>query len=87
MSSFFNEAMLQMMYLLGYGLALPLAVLTCLGFILAILQSATQVQEQLLVFFPKILLSAALIYFGGNAFLALSSEYLTQMISLMKYVK
>jgi flagellar biosynthesis protein FliQ len=81
-----DEALLQMMYLLGYGLGIPLALLLVTGLFLAILQSATQVQEQLLVFFPKILLGSVLIYFGGNSFLSLSSEYLRQMILMLRYV-
>ncbi len=87
MHTFLDDALLQMMYLLGYGLGIPLGLLLLIGFILAVLQSATQVQEQLLTFSPKILLTAVLIYFGGSSFLTISSEYLRQMIHVMVYIK
>jgi flagellar biosynthetic protein FliQ len=87
MNVFIDDALVQMMYLLVYGLAIPLGLLLLAGLLLAIMQSATQVQEQLLTFFPKIILSSALLYFGGAQFLSMSSEYLRQMIALMMYIK
>jgi flagellar biosynthetic protein FliQ len=85
--SFFDDAFLQAMYLLGFGLGLPLGVLLVIGLFLAVFQSATQVQEQLLSFFPKIGVGFLLLYLGGNRFLGMSSEYLKDMIFMLSQVK
>lgn len=84
---FFDDAFLQAMYLLGFGLGLPLGILLVLGVCLGVLQSATQVQEQLLSFFPKVGVGFLLLYLGGSRFLGMSSEYLKEMILILSQVK
>ena len=87
MSTYLDDALSQMLYLLVYGLGIPLLIILICGCTLAIIQSATQVQEQLLTFFPKILIFAAMIYFWGGAFVYLLGEYLKQMIQMIFYLK
>ncbi len=44
----------------------PLALSSGLGLLVAVLQAATQIQEQSIVFTAKILAFSALAYFGGS---------------------
>jgi len=74
-------------HLLLIGLVLPLAILLLVGLILAVLQSATQIQEQLLTFFPKVLIGSLFIYLGGSQFASMMVEYLESMIMIIPQVK
>lgn len=74
-------------HLLLIGLIIPLSVLLLLGLVLAVLQSATQIQEQLLTFFPKVLLGALFIYLGGSQFTGMMVEYLQNMVMIIPQVK
>lgn len=59
---------------------LPLAVSMLVGFIFAVLQAATQIQEQTLSFVPKILSVAAVLYITAPYFSRLMTDLMTQAL-------
>ncbi len=49
----------------------PLVISTLVGLVCAVLQSATQIQEQTLTFVPKVVTIALFIFFAGNWIISL----------------
>lgn len=82
-----ENAFMTSVNILILGLAVPLGILLFVGLFLAVLQSATQVQEQLLTFFPKILVGFILIYIAGGQFMTIMSEYLADMIRMVPHIR
>ena len=72
--------------LLLLGLGVPLILSVCLGFITSLLQAATQLQDQIFSFFPKVVLLAVLIILGGELFLNLLVENLQLLLIEIRYV-
>ncbi len=68
------------------GLGIPLVLSVCLGFLTSLLQAATQLQDQIFSFFPKVVLLALLIILGGELFLNLLVENLQQLLINIRYV-
>ncbi|HMO19081.1 MAG TPA: flagellar biosynthetic protein FliQ [Oligoflexia bacterium] len=73
--------------LLTTGLFIPLGVLLIGGLILAVFQSATQIQEQLLTFFPKVVMGFVFIYMGGKYFVGEMVDYLESMMNVISLVR
>ena len=69
------------------SIGLPLSALFVLGLILAILQAATQVQDQVIGFFPKIGLCFIFIFFLGPFFVEILAEMLRESLTLTISVK
>ncbi len=59
--------------------ALPLGAALVTGFVVAVFQAATQIQEQTLSFVPKLAAVAFALWLGGPALLDAFSEFLNQL--------
>ena len=65
-----------------------MAIPMVLGLVISIFQAATQVQEQLLSFFPKLIVIIAILYFGFSPGMNLICSYFEDVIEVIpEYVR
>jgi flagellar biosynthetic protein FliQ len=69
------------------SIGIPLIGIFILGLFLAVLQAATQIQDQVLSFFPKIGLCFLIVFFLGPLFAEMLSEILVESIKLSSQIK
>ena len=66
--------------IVGIGVGIPLFILFFTGMFTAILQAVTQIQDQILGFFPKIAITFVLILISGPGLLELIKDLLAECI-------
>jgi len=77
--SMLNQAIILAMRLAGPLLIASLAI----GLLIAILQAATQVNEQTMTFVPKLFLIALVLFISGPWMLANLTDFFTRILELM----
>ncbi len=83
---FDTEVFNQFYYNLFMSLGLPLLVFLITGFVLAFLQTVTQIQDQVLSFVPKVVLFGLMaIYGGAKAFHSLA-EFSVHIFNLIRNI-
>ena len=82
----FNLYITEAFRILIIGLGIPLFLSVILGFVTSLLQAATQLQDQIFSFFPKVLLMVLLIFLGGEIFLNLLVDNLQELLLSLRYV-
>lgn len=60
--------------------SIPLAVSMLVGFVVSVLQAATQIQEQILSFVPKLLAVCLVLYCCGSWMTTEVTEYFTSVL-------
>ncbi len=71
--------------LVGMGVGIPLLLLFFTGMFTAILQAVTQVQDQILGYFPKIVLTFILLLVAGPTFLNLVKSLLAECMKMASF--
>ena len=84
MEAFANEFnFLQAIKLAALLTMLPLGVSMCVGFLLSVLQAATQIQEQTLTFVPKLVSVGVIFVVAGEWMSKQLIEYCTSILNAL----
>lgn len=75
-----ETTLLSAFKLVGIGVGIPLLLLFFTGMFTAILQAVTQIQDQILGFFPKIILTFLILLVSGPTFLNLIKSLLEECL-------
>lgn len=70
--------------LIAVGIFIPMAIVAVIGFIFAILQALTQIQDQIIGFFPKLIAISLLLVIGLNSYLSLIVELMRTSLNSIR---
>ena len=75
------------LYLVAIISGVPLLISTILSLGIAVIQAATQIQEQSIGFFMKITSIAVIMLIGGGVFWSWSIEFFQKLFDSLQYVQ
>ncbi len=78
-----NDLVYRALVLSFYLAGVPLAVITLTGFVVSVLQAATQIQDQTIAIVPKMLSLVLVLYLAGYSMMTELQELFLDMLRLL----
>lgn len=78
-----NDLVYRALVLSFYLAGVPLAVVTVTGFVVSVLQAATQIQDQTIAIVPKMLSLVLVAYFCGRSMMTELQELFLEILRLL----